>query len=261
MTAAAATELAEFLERPPAPIAAPVREALARSPIAAADAVGRDDLDRLLDPAPLPAEVGWCTLPDGTGYVQVRTEMPGVSAAMVDWWFEWHPEESIRYQVWFPGKHEANRWEPGPGGGTAKRLWGAVHYPVEDIGLGMQRLRIAFERPTNLGFASDGVGDRDVATIVCGRSGPARPAIDHTLMAHVFLREGDGVALRSSFWIGALVRPAFLRRRLVPPDAPRLLAEHCAQEYANLAAILPDLYRRFGPGSASASGADADSGS
>ena len=32
----------------------------------------------------------------------------------------------------------------------------------------------------------------------------------------------------------------------MPAGLPRALATHCAEEYANLAAILPDLYRRFG---------------
>jgi phloretin hydrolase len=247
VTTATQADLEPLLHRPPAQAAEAVREQLAASPIPPADAIDRTDLDRLLDRAPLAAEVGWCHLPDGVGYVAVRTEMPGVTAAMIDWWFEWHPNESIRYQVWFPGKHEANSWKPGPGGPRRKRLWGSVHYPVEDVGLGMQRLRIAFERPTKLGFSTDGGDLPGVATIVCGRSGLAAIPVDHTLMTHVFLNEEGGLVLRSNFWIGALVRPAFLRRLLVPKDAPRVLAAHCAQEYANLATILPGLYRQFGP--------------
>jgi hypothetical protein len=254
----AVAELEPYLKRPLAPVAPAVLEALAAGPIAATDAVSRHALDRLLDPEPLPAEVGWCRLDDGVGYVAVRTEMPGVSAEMIDWWFEWHPDASIRYQLWFPGKHEANRWKPGPGGPGSKRLWGSVHYPVEDVGLGMQPLFINFRRPTELGFSSDGIGDPDVATIVCGRSGDGRLRVAHTLMTHVFLRgagRAEGVTLRSSFWIGALLRPALLRR-LVPGDAPRLLADHCAQEYSNLAAILPGLYERFGPADDSSEGGD-----
>ena len=39
-------------------------------------------------------------------------------------------------------------------------------------------------------------------------------------------------------------RPA-LRRRMLPAAAPRALARHCVEEYANLGALLPELYGRF----------------
>jgi hypothetical protein len=246
MSTATEPDLAAYLDRPPAAAAPEVLERIGSGPIDPSLAADRNDLDRLLDPAPLPAEVGWCRLDDGVGYVAVRTEMPGVSADMIDWWFEWHPAEALRYQVWFPGKHEGNRWRPGPGGPGRKRLWGSVHYPVEDVGLGMQHLRIAFKRPTELGFSSDGVDHEDVGTIVCGTAGYARLPVAAALMTHVFLRAGDGLVLRSNFWLGALIQPAFLRRKAISGDAPRLLAGHCAQEYSNLASILPGLHERFG---------------
>jgi phloretin hydrolase len=129
VTAAAvptAGELAPYLERPPSAVAPEVLEALDASPIDPADAVSREHLDRLLDPAPLAAETGWCRLEDGVSYVQVRTEMPGVTAEMVDWWFEWHPSPGVRYQLWYPGKHQDNRWTPGPGGPGRKLLWGST---------------------------------------------------------------------------------------------------------------------------------------
>jgi hypothetical protein len=37
-----------------------------------------------------------------------------------------------------------------------------------------------------------------------------------------------------------------VRRALLPRRLPRALAHHCAEEYANLAALLPELYERFG---------------
>jgi hypothetical protein len=85
-------------------------------------------------------------------------------------------------------------------------------------------------------------------------------------MIHVFLRDGDGVVLRSRFWLGAALRPylpgalaapvawalnnRLVRRLTLPAELPRALARHCAEEYTNLGALLPELYRHFGPGSA-----------
>jgi hypothetical protein len=79
----------------------------------------------------------------------------------------------------------------------------------------------------------------------------------------VFLREGDGVLLRSHFWLGAALRPyapaplaalgerllnrPTVRARAMPPRLPRALARHCAEEYANLSSLLGELYGRFGP--------------
>jgi hypothetical protein len=261
--------LAEFLGRPQAPVSRRVTEAIAAGPMDPALAADRHDLDRLLDPEPLAAETGWCTLDDGCGYVAVRTEMPGISPEMVDWWFDWHPHDALRYRVWCPLNHEGTGFEPGsdmarstPG---AKPFWGTVHYPVEDIGMGMQHIRIAFHRPSLLGFSGDVLDDPRVGTVVAGLSGDPRLHLQHSLMAHVFLNAPGGLVLRSHFWAGSALRPDLpdalaaaaawllnrpaVRRRAIPSRAPAGLADHCSREYAHLASILPELYERFGPGS------------
>jgi hypothetical protein len=250
--------LADYLRRPPAPVDAAAAAAVAAGPMDRAQALAMSDLDRLLDPTPLPVETGWCTLADGVGYVAVRTPMPGVSAEMIDWWFDWHPRDPLRYRVWHPAAHHSNSLEPGPPG-AAKAHWGAVHHPVEDIGAGTVHARIAFRRPTELGMSRDLPAG---ATVVGGFAGDDRRRVQHTLMIHVFIEEGTGVLLRSRFWIGAAIRPygplgtpgALLlnnrrvRRTLIPARVPQALARHCTEEYANLAEILPELYERFGPG-------------
>jgi hypothetical protein len=67
--------------------------------------------------------------------------------------------------------------------------------------------------------------------------------------------------LRSRFWLGAALRPygalgapgerllnnRLVRRAMLPAGLPRALAIHCAEEYTNLAALLPELYEGFGP--------------
>jgi hypothetical protein len=126
--------------------------------------------------------------------------------------------------------------------------------------------RIAFVAPRELGFSSDALDDPAVGTILCGWVGGDRRRLRHSVMAHVFLREGDGLVLRSQFWLGAAIRPylpgaladlaaALLNRRAVrdlalPRDLAPALARHCAEEYANLAALLPELHACFGPAAA-----------
>jgi hypothetical protein len=100
-----------------------------------------------------------------------------------------------------------------------------------------------------------------VAAIVGGLAGDDRRRMQHTKMVHVFLASNGGVVLRSRFWLGAAIRPyapaplagvaarvlnrPAVRRRMLPTAVPRALARHCAEEYANLAAILPELHREF----------------
>ena len=62
-TGVSAEELAPYLNRPLAAPAADVMRALER-PMSPGDALALSDVDRLLDPAPVPVENGWCTLPD-----------------------------------------------------------------------------------------------------------------------------------------------------------------------------------------------------
>jgi phloretin hydrolase len=253
-------ELEEYLKRPMAPPEVAVMDAISRGPIEPGEALPLSELDRLLDPAPLPVETGWCTLADGVGYVAVRTPMPGVSGEMIDWWFDWHPRDPLRYRIWHPDAHEGNSVEA-PAKPRAKYHWGAVHHPVEDVGTGTVHARIAFQPPTAIGFSTDALDDPAVATIACGEVGDDRRRVRHSIMAHVFLEDGEGVALRSHFWLGAAIRPYLpaalaapagraLNNRLVrglalPSDLPRSLSRHCAEEYANLGALLPELWDRF----------------
>ncbi len=253
-------DLAAYLERPLEPVAPEVLDAIRASPINPSDAISREDLDRLLDPAPLSAETGWCRFDDGVAYVAVRTPMPAITGEMADWWFDWHPDESLRYRIWHPPGHESNRVER-PATPGAKAHWGTIHHPVEDVGVGMAKLRIEFLPPSEIGFSTDALDDERVATIVCGHPGDEGTRMRHSLMVHVFLRDGEGVVLRSHFWMGALIRPylpgplatpiswalnnAFVRGRVMPSRLPAALANHCAEEYANLATLLPELYARY----------------
>jgi hypothetical protein len=260
--------LSGYLARPLTRPARETLDAIERGPIDPRDALALDAVNQLLDPAPLPCETGWCTLPDGVGYIAVRTAMPEVSAAMVEWWFDWHPRDSLRYRAWHPVAHLANSLQTPPVART-KAHWGAVHHPVEDVGTGVVHARIEFRAPTEMGMASDALDDPRVASIVCGYAGDDRLHVRHTPMFHVFLHDGKSVVLRSRFWLGAALRPygplggpgarvlntPFVRRRALPRHAPRALATHCAEEYANLGVLLPELHARFGP---RASSVDAD---
>ena len=240
-----------------------VLAAIERGPIDIGDALRRDDLDRLADPAPLPAETGWCTLPDGVGYVAVRTAMPGVTGGDGRLVVRLAPGRRPALPHLAPagalrelgrapharGRQDPLGDRPSPGRGRGRRQG-----PRADRVRRAQRAGHVERRTWTI---------PRVATIVCGWAGDDGRRVRHTPMAHVFLDEPGGVVLRSRFWLGAAMRPylpgplaaplavvlntGFVRRRTLPDGAPRALARHCAEEYANLGALLPELYSRFGP--------------
>jgi len=255
----AADRLDEYMARPSAPPGLEVLAAI-RSPIKPEQALALSDIDRLLDPSPLETETGWCLLPDGIGYVAVRTPMPGTTAAMWDWWFDWHQRDPARYRVWCPEAHFGISFTP-PRRPGRKAFWGATHFPEEDVGAGREVIRIDLKAPSEYGFSTDALEDPNVGTIVGGLAGSPSRHMQHTVMTHVFLQDPDGLVLRSRFWLGAAIRPYLpgpmadtlgylinrpaFRRRLPLGEVPRPLAHHCAVEYARLAALLPELHERF----------------
>ena len=54
-----------YLRRPMTPPDPAVLRAIEAGPLDPGEALALSEMDRLLDPAPLPGETGWCTLPDG----------------------------------------------------------------------------------------------------------------------------------------------------------------------------------------------------
>jgi DAPG hydrolase PhiG domain len=240
------------------PVDEDVVRAIAAGPVDVTDALLPTQLGRLLEPEDLPGETAWCTMPDGVGYTAVRTPMPRVTGEMLDWWFAWHPLDPVRYRIWFPGAHAGISIEPAFQA-AAKPYWNSVHHSLEDVGLGMQHLRILFLHPVAFGFPHGVLQHPSVATIVCGIAGDDRRRVWHTRMCHFARRTEDGIELRSRFWLGAelrlftasplatpinrlLSRPT-VRRRVIPRRAPLAMARHCAAEYANLASLLPELHR------------------
>jgi hypothetical protein len=255
---------AEYFYRPPARIADDVMQALRL--MDPQDTLPFERKNDLLAPGYHKCETGYCWMPDGSCYVAVLTRMPGVTGDMLDWWFWWHALEDLRYKIWFPGAHVAiSAKDPGQLRNTAlsarERYWNNPHYPVEDIGIGMEKLSITFMPPEDVGFDIASFAEAGIATAICTRVGSVTKHSLHTDMCHVVRTTADGVEMRSRFWIGRnlrftplserspiqrLINTKFFRKIVIPADTPAQMAHHCAQEYSNLAAILPELYRNYG---------------
>jgi len=256
---------AEYFYRPLAPIADDVKRALRSGPIDPRDALAFERKNDLLDPGYHTCESGYCFMPDGSCYAAALTRMPGVSIDMLSWWFWWHALEDLRYKIWYPGAHAAVRVKDpdrlrNPNLSPRERFYHNPHYPVEDIGIGMEMLIIEFMAPEDFGFDASRLAGQGAAAF-CTRVGSfVKPAM-HTDMCHVVRLTEDGVEMRSRFWIGRNITVKFfperffinrlintrpMRKLFIPGNAPEQMANHCAREYSNLAAILPELYRDYG---------------
>jgi hypothetical protein len=244
---------ARFWNPEMADIAADAYRAVANSPMA----------EELFPPMPhaigtiIDAEVqnGFTVTSDGAIRVNLVTEMPGVTPAMIDWWFGGHSDSPERYKLWHPGAHVRAQWSQQPPYGTAGRARYVGHTSEVDEYLGSAMIRgaIQFRSPAELGLI-DAVIDRGVdATAVCARIGSVDIPIDIGYLVHRVDTVPGGSVMRSRFWLGGpdLASRAAPLRAVVPVakrfagltelDARALLV-HCSQEMTHLASFLPALF-------------------
>ncbi len=237
-----------------APLPPEVEEALAEGPVDPGRALRLADIKDLIKPGYLAVENGYCVNPDRTGFVAVKTDMPGVTADMIQWWFWWHAEKDIRYKIWCPGDHYAisvkNRDQADD---TAlsyeQRRVNNTHYPYEDTGTGVFQLSIRFVPPETL-FGCDPTKDsatNGIEAVVCAVVGykVGMVTVEHTYMTHVFRRTPGGLELRSRFWPGSALKSEGLRKMTIDRDVVKGLAYHCAREFSHLAGFLPEIYQEM----------------
>ncbi len=258
---------AEYYTRKPARIPPKVFDDIKKSPYPVEDALLFENINDLLNPGYLSVENGYCHMPDGSVYVAVRTEMPKVTGEMLDWWFWWHPINSLRYKIWYPETHFGTTLNVDLGayknrkGPYRERYWNTINYPVEDIGVGRDTLSINFVPPADFGFDVPRFEEANVATVICAKVGSVTKKLrQHTCMCHFVRKKKKGVEMRSRFWIGhtvlkagvpdgsiinKLINKKIVKKLLLPKNVGSAMAMHCAQEYNNLAAILPELYNKY----------------
>lgn len=211
--------------------------------------------------------VGWSILPDGAGYVSSCMMMKNVTPQMISWWFAWHPLESLRYMLWYPGRHfsarvceEDYKRMTDPKVDMRDKIAGVTHY-IEEDSRDLENLneippmfQIHLRYPEELGVDMALVGYPSKGTLVCASppvntdgSLPERPRI----MIHYAKKTEGGAELYSRFWMGGYVlnnnRAQYIGvAKPTPKDAPARLLRHCISEYSNLASFLPELYAEQG---------------
>ena len=99
-----------------------------------------NEVNRLLDPTPLPLETGYERLPDGVLHVACRTDLHGCTGEMFEWWFRSRPDTQ-QYIWWHPVDHVSSDWLEG----SQDTHVGSIH-KVEEFFTGMpaEKLLIQF---------------------------------------------------------------------------------------------------------------------
>lgn len=198
---------------------------------------------------------GFCVTSDGAIHVNVTTEMPGVTPAMIDWWFGWHSDSPERYKLWHPRAHVHAQWAVPPPPATAgrERYVGRTSEVDEYLGSALFRAAIGFRRPGDMGLYDATVAGGVEATAVCARIALVDLPVDVGYLVHHVATAPGGSIMRSRFWLGganigarrvALRAALPLARRiagLTESDARALLV-HCSQEMTHLASFLPALH-------------------
>lgn len=210
------------------------------------------DADRLLDPTPLPLEVGYERFDDGVLHVAVRTDMHGVTGEQFEWWFRSRPD-TRHYRWWHPVDHLYSAWE----GGDSSTHVGSTHVVTEEFtGMPADNLRIQFRE--NSEFFTPARYDEArasgaVSASVCGRVGlsweaPVGPEgeILGGRLLHVGRDTPWGLALRSHFFMGQDLPALGLSPEAVEAEVPDAfgiaLLQHCYNEFTFLSRFLPSLY-------------------
>lgn len=261
---------AEYFRPSPRPKQEHVAAVLAGGQVPAELGYGVDEVaDRLARPGHEAVETGWTRLRSGQIFVAVHTAMPGVSAAMWDWWFGWHSRETSRYKLWHPTAHQfaALGEDRGllPGLTDRQKYVGNVSYVDEYIGKRLHRLAIRFVDPERMGIS------RVSGTLhVCARVTLSAYPIGIGWLVHQVRPTADGSEMRSRFFLNdvsvlelpsrsfwaALVATSLVRRGLsaiparitgaaMPSTLGRDMVQHCATEMNHLAGFLPELHDRF----------------
>ncbi|MEW6554717.1 MAG: hypothetical protein AB1384_10580 [Actinomycetota bacterium] len=227
-------------------------------PVDASKATTIQERSELMKPGYLEVETGYTVMPDGSGFAATLVKMPGVTPEMLDWWFNWHPLEGLRYAIWCPIAHtdisidNPARHLDSSGVPLRERNYGSTHYPVEGFNVeGSQKVWIKFFSPQDFGldmsmFSEPGISRAYCANVILDLLKTPFNAFFHAV------REVDGgVEYRSRYWLGYTMKggaPVRVKRPLPykMSDLARNNCIHSLIEYNNLASFLPQIYGEMG---------------
>lgn len=205
-------------------------------------------------------------------YTQSRHIFPGVTTAMLEWWFCWHPIENERYYLWFPHAHIHNSVaDPGRLANRqlsyGERLYNNPNHITEYIGDNYLDAIIHFDHPEKFGLNKKLLLQNNFTFNASGLCTPhAAPSVPVTLMLHLGRDTPAGLEMINRYWIGshdswdrfeqfpeggknsrAFAKQVGMNRDYLEQFAFEM-AVHDMTEFTTLGRLLPALYQQFGEG-------------
>ncbi len=210
------------------------------------------DVDALLDPAPLPLEMGYERLSNGVLHVAARTDLHRCTGEMFEWWFRFRPDTQ-KYIWWHPVDHVSSDWIECRQGTHV----GSIHIVEEYFtGLPSEKLSIQFrdaEEFFDPGACRAARDEKRISAAICARIAlghePDRTRDDEVLggpLLHIARDTPWGCALRSHFYLGqdlpALGMSPGQVAEIFPDAFGQALLMHCYNEFTFLSRFLPSLF-------------------
>jgi len=249
---------AKYFYKEIAPIPAADLEKVNAGPIDPLRTTAIQNRNDLMKPGYLDDETGYTVMPDGSGFAATRVNMPGVTPEMLDWWFNWHPLEGLRYALWCPIAHVdisvelAAKHLDSSGVALNERNYGSTHYPVEGFDIrGADKLKIVFFSPQDFGLDMSMFKEPEISRAYCANVIINAVRIPFNAFFHAVRKVEGGVEYRSRYWIGYTMKAGRPTRVKVPlpfkmMDLARNNCLHSLTEYNNLASFLPQLFQEVG---------------
>jgi len=227
-------------------------------PVDPSTATSIQDRNDLMKSGYLEVETGYTVMQDSSGFAATLVEMPGVTPEMLDWWFNWHPLEGLRYAMWCPVAHTdisvKNPAQHLDSSGVAlrERNYGSTHYPVEGFNVeGSQKIAIEFFSPQDFGLDVEMFKEPGISRAYCANVILSLLKTPFNAFFHAIREVEGGVEYRSRYWLGYTMKGGIPMRvkRPLPYKMMDLARNNCLHsliEYNNLASFLPQLYEEIG---------------
>lgn len=203
----------------------------------------------------LKMETGFSLLYDGTAVASSNVFMANVTPKMIDWWFNWHPLDGLRYMIWCPVAHadisakEPDLHKDSSSVPLGTRNVGRTHYPVEGFQLNSATtLDITFHSPKILGITKDMLRTSSINTQQIAVVHGVKPRIPVCVFFHAVREVAGGIEYRSHYWVNMTYKNGKIQKSKIPFPKSFLLeiarnnCIHSLIEYNHLASILPELY-------------------
>lgn len=210
---------------------------------------------KMLEAGYLETETGYGMFDDGTAMAATKVFMPGVTTEMIDWWFNWHPLEGLRYMIWCPVGHTnisaktPDAHLDNSGTPLHTRNIGKIHYPIEGFNVsGATKVEIAFYPSTVLGITEEDIAKSPITTYEIATCKSVFPPMDINVFFHSVREVEGGIEFRSRYWMKHTVKNGKAQRANTPLPRNQILKAarnnciHSLTEYNNLASILPQIY-------------------